>query len=159
MKKGFVFALVLTVFVVNIGFAASADLEGSWTGTGTAVVPFNPFNSAPVPTFLPNILLCGDIIEQDGSLLYGVFVFGIPDPDENELDIEVEAFVTGNITKDKRIQAIISNPSFLPTLPIGTGIIDGKWSGKTITGVARDFTDGSTTYFEVKRGECPINGD
>jgi hypothetical protein len=156
MKKGFVFALLLTVFVVNVGFAGSADLEGSWTGTGEAVVPFNPFD--PVgsgPTFLPNIVLCGEIIEQDGSLLWGVFVFLIPDPDENEDPIQVEAFVTGNVSTNKRIQAIISNPS-LPELPIGTGIIDGKWNGKTISGVARDFTDGSTTYFEVKRGECPI---
>jgi len=53
--------------------------------------------------------------------------------------------VTGSIATKKTIQAIMSIGG------VGIGIIDAKWKGKTMIGVARHFSDGSTTYFTPKK--------
>ena len=160
MKKGFVFGLILTLFVATGAIAGPAHLGGThnlegttWYGKGRAISPPAPFNTNVDPHIYEDISICGTIDVQDGSLVYGTFAFDIPDEGPQS------ATVTGHVSFGGRIQAIMSLPE-LGEAPIGIGIIDANLIRNTIVGVARDFTDGSTTYFRVRRVEvCPLDGE
>ncbi|MGA7878907.1 MAG: hypothetical protein WCA08_24825 [Desulfoferrobacter sp.] len=111
--------------------AASINLVGTWSGTGKTILP----NGDLIPEYPGS----ADFTHQSGSLFRGTYeVMG------------AQAIMTGYVSSDKSIHATLS-------VQVGesiqtVGVMDGKWESENqIAGIARDFTDGSTSYFTVQR--------
>ena len=130
MKKGFVLALIFGMFFVSIAIAGPANIAGDWSGTGTGILTDGT---------ICTIDMIGTVL-QNGTLLWGTFTFSA---DPSICGGGTVPF-TGNISAGNQIKAIMSAPTFG-----GIGVMDAKLMGKTISGVALDFSDGSTTIFNV----------
>ena len=133
MKKRFLLALILGVIFANGAFAGPAYIAGVWTGDGEAILPGGE---------ICEIELIEGTVFQDGTLLHGTFDFEV-ESDSSCVGGEGIPF-TGNISAGNRIKAILSVPGIGPL-----GVLDAKLKGKTISGVLVDFTDGSTSIFNV----------
>ncbi|MGA7876666.1 MAG: hypothetical protein WCA08_13470 [Desulfoferrobacter sp.] len=111
--------------------AASMTLVGNWTGSGQGIFP-----NAVVTPELP---ISANVVSQTGSLFVGTFDAA-----------GTQAIATGNVSADKSIHATISVQVDEQTQTVG--VIDGKWESEDqISGVLRDFNDGSTSYFTMNR--------
>ncbi len=111
--------------------AASISLVGSWSGTGKGILP----NGDEIPEYSAT----ANITHQSGGLFRGTYeVMG------------TQAIVTGIVSADKSIHLTVSVQ--IDELIQTIGVMDGRWvSENQITGVFRDFTDGSTSYFIMQR--------
>ena len=149
MKNGLILGFVLTFFIASIAIAGPADLTGTWSGNATSkVCCFDEENEE---------LNCEDLtifatatIVQDGNLFYGTFeAENYVHPCWGSIEGQ-QAVLTGTISVDKKITGVIGVPTtdypFPELTPIqGIGVFEGKWSGKKMKAVLRDFSDGSTT--------------
>jgi hypothetical protein len=149
MKKRFVYMVLLAVFAAGSALAGSLtdqlgnlNLSGIWSGTGTAVLPDG--------TIIDNISVEADITAAD-NLFYGTVDFIPPSTANSVSEASFESpapplnNVTGAVTADRQVRAIINMGGS------GNAIIDATWVGNTITGIVRDFSDGSALYFSASR--------
>ena len=135
MKKGFVLALIFGMFFVSIAIAGPANIAGDWSGMGQGILTDGTIC----------IIDMTGAVSQNGTLLWGTFTFSTDNP--TDCGGGTVGF-TGNISAGNQIKAIMSAPGYG-----GIGVMDAKLMGKTISGVALDFSDGSTTIFNVTPGD------
>jgi len=111
--------------------AASISLVGTWSGTGTGILP----NGDVIPEYSG----IANITYHSGGLVRGIFEA-----------MGAQSIVTGYISADKSIYATVSVQIDESYQTIG--VIDAKWESENqISGIARYFTDGSTSYFAMQR--------
>ncbi|MGA7877890.1 MAG: hypothetical protein WCA08_19690 [Desulfoferrobacter sp.] len=111
--------------------AASISLVGTWSGTAKGILP----NGDEIPEYSGT----ANITHQSGSLFSGTYEA-----------MGAQALVTGNVSADKSIHVTVSVQIEGSIQVIGA--MDAKWESENqISGVARDFTDGSTSYFTMQR--------
>jgi hypothetical protein len=122
----------LALLLPSLVFAGTPNLEGTtWKGTYDAIRPNGD-------TF-DDLSIEFDFEKQFGSLFQGVARVEVPGGGT------ITIAFTLNISQDKRIIG-------LAQYDIGVALtFEGKWNGKTMTGVAIDPTDGATSVFTVKK--------
>ena len=135
MKRLFILACCLALLLPSLVFAGTPNLAGTtWKGTYDAIRPNGD-------TF-DDLTIEFDFVKQFGSLFQGVARVEVPDDGTTQ---EITIAFTLNISQDKRIIG-------LALYDIGVALtFEGKWNGKTMTGVAIDPTDGATSVFKVKQ--------
>ena len=145
MRKRLFLGLVLTFFIGGFAIAGSADLTGSWSGEVTSIVCCPDGDDDAVCTTI--IIQATAHMEQDGNLFHGTFeAEDYTHPCWGFIEGQ-EAVLTGTISTDNRIYGVVGIPDGIPDVFYiqGIGIFEGKWSGKKMNAVLRDFSDGSTT--------------
>ena len=132
MKRLCILACCLALLLPSLVFAGTPNLEGTtWKGTYDAIRPNGD-------TF-DDLSIEFDFEKQFGSLFQGVARVEVPEGGT------ITIAFTLNISQDKRIIG-------LALYNIGLALtFEGKWNGKTMTGVAIDPTDGATSVFTVKQ--------
>jgi len=143
-KTGVAFAL----FVSAAAYAGTPDLVGGWSGEGLSLLP-----DGTTATSL--ITLC--VEKQEGGLFSGMGV---------SLNTYADGSVrpqllcgTGHIATDKRVTAAFTPPPGYAPIPL-MALFDGKWTGRGISGVVRDPSDGGTSeiQFSLDPGvACPLS--
>lgn len=137
MKRLFIFACCLFLLLPSLVFAGTPNLEGTtWKGTYDAIRPNG--------TTFDDLDIEFDFVKQFGSLFQGLARVEVP-IDDGPTTQEITIAFTLNISQDKRIIG-------LAQYYFGIALtFEGKWNGKTMTGVAIDPTDGATSVFTVKK--------
>jgi len=135
MKKLVCLAVLFAFLTVSGAYAEFPDLVGTWKGKADAILPDG--------TVLMGLSITADITSQTDGLFTGTFTMRIPG-----LGITVLSG-TGYVSEDNMLKGIWSFQG------VGIGFIEAT---VTITatrmvmeGVARDISDGSTTYIKVKK--------
>ena len=136
MKRLCILACCLALLLPSLVFAGTPNLVGTtWKGTYDAIRPDG--------TTFNDLRIEFDFVTQFGSLFQGVSTVEVPVGGGLTMPININ--FTLNISQDKRIIG-------LAQYEYGIALtFEGKWNGKTMTGVAIDPTDGATSVFKVKQ--------
>lgn len=132
MKRAFILTVCITIFSVGVVFAGAPDISGDWSGTFVAI-----YSDGTVVGPLPGDATINQN-EDYPNLFSGYFTFKLNG------DIFTRDF-TGYISPDKRMTINLTEG------PSSVGIAEAHFTGKTIKGVLRDFTDTTTTFFTATK--------
>ncbi len=135
MKKAAGFGLVVLFFLVSFAFAEYPDLVGTWRGDGTAILPDG--------TVIDGLYMVAEITYQAGGLFYAEFRVTVPGLGRTYFS------GTGYIGEDNKLRAIWSIEGMV--IGVADSTLDTSGSKPVLVGSALDFSDGSTSYFKIKK--------
>jgi len=123
--------------------AASASLEGAWSGAGEGIRPDGSMES---------LALTMTVVKQVGQLFAGTLVVARLDPEGNVMEQESLLF-TGHLSADNRLSlTLIPQPGAEePPQAPAAAVMNGTLAGQTLTGTWENLTFGNTGWAALKK--------
>ncbi len=134
--------LALTLSIVTSAFAGKGGptVAGMWTGNGQAIYMYGT---------IVDIEVNEASLYQKGKFVYGDTQITI------KIDDEVVATQSGNMSgfiQGNTIKGTFGGcDSTIPPVCAGAAILEGKITGKTLSGTVIDLSDGSTGMITLKK--------
>ncbi len=157
MKRGFFLFLLITILGAGYASAGVPNIGGEWSGFFVAI--YYDGSTEVVPNEYTSAVITQN--EEYPNLFSGDMTFVTSQG-------EFTRNFTGYISENKRIsinmfELVEDNVEGQPVMAVNpVAIIEGHLTGKTITGVVRDFTDTTTTMFiatKEESGDIIVPGD